>query len=88
MKLKTKWGREGGGRRHDDIFTASWFRINIIVYKHLCCSTDAPKSQEFKKLQSEIKKMNWDIDLVDFGEGVDSEVHIDRWIDFGCYLLA
>jgi len=36
-------------------------------------STDAPKSQEFKKLQTEIKKMNWDIDLVDFGEGVDSE---------------
>ena len=36
---------------------------------------DVSKSIEFKKLQLEIKKREWDVNLVDFGTAQDSEVN-------------
>ena len=32
-------------------------------------SSDAAKSADLKKLQFEMKKKEWDLNLVDFGEG-------------------
>ena len=68
----------------DITYDVRFFKLRRFLSKCLCVVmtsldlnlSDVSKSPELKKIQSEIKKKNWDLNLVDFGQGeaTDAEV--------------